>query len=53
MLREGYRLRDLENRVLKKISGAMWGKVRGEKRERERERKKEELHDLYSTPNII
>jgi hypothetical protein len=30
MLREGYRLREFENRALKKISGSMWDKIRGE-----------------------
>jgi hypothetical protein len=30
ILKEGYRLRDFENGALKKISGRMWSKVRGE-----------------------
>jgi hypothetical protein len=30
ILREGYRLREFENRALKKISGPMWDKVRVE-----------------------
>jgi hypothetical protein len=48
ILKEGYSLRDFENRALKKILGPMWVKVRGEWRKQH----KEELHDFYSTSNI-
>jgi hypothetical protein len=48
-LREEYRLRMFENRVLRRIFGPKWAGVMGGCRKLH----KEELHDLYSVPNII
>jgi hypothetical protein len=49
MLREEHRLRVFENRVLRKIFGPRRDEVRGEWRKLHNE----ELHNLYSSPNII
>jgi hypothetical protein len=48
-LRELYRLRIFENRVLRRIFGPKRDEVTGEWRKLHNE----ELHDLYSLPNII
>jgi hypothetical protein len=48
-LREEYRLRVFENRVLRRIFGPKRDEVTGEWRQLHNE----ELHDLYSSPNII
>jgi hypothetical protein len=48
-LREEYRLRVFENRVLRRIFGPKRDKVTGESRRLHNE----ELDDLYSSPNII
>jgi hypothetical protein len=48
-LREEYRLRVFENRVLRRIFGSKGDKVTGEWRKLHNE----ELHNLYSSPDII
>jgi hypothetical protein len=48
-LREEYRLRVFENRVLRRIYGAKRDQVAGDWRKLHNE----ELHNLYSSPNII
>jgi len=48
-LREERRLRVFENMVLGRISGAKRNKLTGEWRKLHNE----ELHDLYSSPNIF
>jgi hypothetical protein len=48
-LREEHRLRVFENRVLRRIFGPKRGEVTGEWRTLHNE----ELHNLYSFPNII
>jgi hypothetical protein len=48
-LREGYRLRVLENKVLRRIFGPKRDEVTGEWRKLH----DEELQDLYSAPSII
>jgi hypothetical protein len=49
MLREEHRLRVFENRVLRRIFGPKSVEVRGEWRKLHNE----ELHNLYSSPDII
>jgi hypothetical protein len=49
MLREEHRLRVFENRVLRRIFGPKRGEVMGEWRKLH----SEELHNLYSSPDII
>jgi hypothetical protein len=49
MLREEHRLRVFENRVLRRIFGRKRDEVMGEWRKLH----SEELHNLYSSPNII
>jgi hypothetical protein len=48
-LREGRRLGVFENGVLRIIFGAKWDKVTGEWRKLHTK----ELHDLYSSPNVV
>jgi hypothetical protein len=48
-LRKGHRLRVFENRVLRKIFGLKRNKVTGEWKKLHNE----ELHNLYSSPNVI
>jgi hypothetical protein len=48
-LRKEHRLRVFENRVLRKIYGSKRDEATGEWRRLH----KEELYDLYSSPNII
>jgi hypothetical protein len=49
MLREEHRLRVFENRVLRRIFGPKRDKVTGDWRKLHNE----ELHNLYSSPDII
>jgi hypothetical protein len=49
VLREEHRLRVFENRVLRRIFGPMWEEVMGEWSKLHNE----ELHNLYSSPDII
>jgi hypothetical protein len=48
-LREKHRLRIFENKVLRRLFGPKRNEVTGEWRKLHNE----ELHDLYSSPNII
>jgi hypothetical protein len=48
-LREEHRLRVFENRVLRRISGSKRDEVTGERRKLQNG----ELHNLYSSPDII
>jgi hypothetical protein len=48
-LREEHRLRVFENRILRRISGPKWDEGTGEWRKLH----SEELHNLYSSPDII
>jgi hypothetical protein len=48
-LREEHRLRGLDNRVLRRIFGPKRDEVTRERRQLHNE----ELHDLYSSPNIV
>jgi hypothetical protein len=48
-LREEHRLREFENRVLRRIFGPKRDEVTGEWRKLHNE----ELHNLYSSPDII
>jgi hypothetical protein len=48
-LREERRLRVFENRVLRRIFGSKRDKVTAEWRKRHND----ELHDLYTSPNIV
>jgi hypothetical protein len=49
VLREAHRLRVFENRVLRRISGPNRDEVTGDWRKLHNE----ELHNVYSSPNII
>jgi hypothetical protein len=49
MLKEEHRLRVFENRVLRRISGSKRDEVTGEWRKL----RNEELHNLYSSSDII
>jgi hypothetical protein len=49
MLREGHRLRVFDNRVLRRIFGPKSDEVMGKWRRLH----SDELHNLYSSPNII
>jgi hypothetical protein len=49
MLREEHRLRVFENKVLRRISGPKRDEVTGEWRKLH----SEELHNLYSAPDIV
>jgi len=48
-LRDERRMRVLENRLPRKLSGSKWDMVTRERRRLY----KQELHDLYSSPDII
>jgi hypothetical protein len=48
-LREERRLRDFENRMMKRVFGPQWDEVTWEWRKLHNE----ELNDLYSLPNIV
>jgi hypothetical protein len=48
-LREKHRLRVFENRMLRKVFGPKWDDVTGDWRKQHNE----ELHNLYSFPNIV
>jgi len=48
-LREEHRLREFENRVLRRIFGSKREEVAGE----ERKFHSEELHNLYSSPDLV
>jgi hypothetical protein len=48
-LKEEYRLTVFENKVLTRIFGTKWNEVTGQWRKLH----KEEIHNLYSSPNII
>jgi hypothetical protein len=48
-LREEYRLRMFENRVLRRLFRTKRGGVKGEWRRRHNE----ELYNMYSSPNVI
>jgi hypothetical protein len=48
-LREERRLRVFENRVLRRIFGPQWDEVTGDWTKLHND----ELHDLYSSPNIV
>jgi hypothetical protein len=49
ILREEHRLRVFENRVLRRIFGPMREEVSGGRRRLHNE----ELHNLYSSPNVV
>jgi hypothetical protein len=48
-LRKEHRLRVFENRVVRRIFGPKWGEVTGEWRKLHNR----ELHNLYSSPDVI